>query len=113
MNLRSIILLLLIPLSESKALFYNSDKEVDWYLFSDNKRYLCNVVEDYSNMLIFGIVFYYLASIPKLRNVSVYLFVLNLLDLFHLGLMDMQYFVLIKLFIAYFICILLKKFSIF
>lgn len=113
MKLRNYILLLLIPLSESKALFYNSDKKVDWYLFSDNKRYLCNVVEDYSNILIFGIVFYYLSSIPKLRNVSVYLFVLNLLDFFHLGFMDMQYLILIKLFIAYIICILLKKFSIF
>jgi len=113
MKLKYLILLMIIPLSEIKALFYNSDLKVDWYLFSDKKRYLCNVVEDYSNILIFGIVFYYLSTVPKLKNISIYLFVLNLLDLFHLGLMDMQYLILIKLFLAYIICILLKKFSIF
>ena len=39
-------------------IFYNSDQEVSWYLFSDSKRYLCNVLEDYSNIIIFGVVFY-------------------------------------------------------
>jgi hypothetical protein len=39
MKSKQLILLLLIPLSEIKAIFYYSDLKVDWYLFSDEKRY--------------------------------------------------------------------------
>ena len=116
MRFKDFILLLIIPLSEIKAIFYNSNKKVDWYLFSDNKRFLCNVVEDYSNILIFGIVFYYFVFVTldsRLRNISLYLFVLNALDLFHLGLMDLKYLILVKFIIAYIICTQLKRFSIF
>jgi len=107
------ILWLLVPLGEIKAIFYNSNKKVDWFLFSDKPKFLCNVLEDYSNILIFGVVFYFLTFVridTKIRNTALFLFVLNCLDLVHLGLMDMQYLVIVKLIITYIICRLLKKF---
>jgi hypothetical protein len=110
------ILLLLIPLSEIKALFYNSNLKVSWYLFSDNKRFICNVLEDYSNMLIFGVVFYYLAFVKidlRIRNISIFLFIINALDLLHLGLMDMEYFIPLKLLFSYIILRLCNKLKIF
>ena len=94
------ILLLLIPLSETKALFFNSDLKVSWYLFSDNKRFLCNVVEDYSNVVIMATIFYYIAFIKidiNIRNICIFLFIINVLDLIHLGLMDLEYFTFVKL----------------
>ena len=106
MKSKYLILLLLVPLSEVKALFYNSDLRVSWYLFSDNKRYLCNVIEDYSNILIFGIVFYYMAFVKidiNIRKICLFLFILNAFDLIHLGLLDMQIFILLKLVITYII----------
>ena len=104
MKSKHLILLLLVPLSEIKALFYSSDLRVSWYLFSDEKRYLCNVIEDYSNILIFGIVFYFITfeKTDKItRNICLFLFILNALDLIHLGLMDMQYMVALKLVLTY------------
>jgi hypothetical protein len=100
------ILLLLIPLSDIKAVFYNSDLKVSWYLFSDNKRYLCNVLEDYSNIIILSVVFYFLTFVKidiKTRNICLFLFILNVLDLIHLGLMDMEYFIPLKLLLAFII----------
>jgi len=97
------ILFLLIPLSETKALFFNSDLKVSWYLFSDNKRFLCNVIEDYSNILILATVFYYISFVTidlKIRNICIFLFIINVLDLIHLGLMDLEYFTFVKLAIA-------------
>jgi len=110
------ILFLIIPLSNAKALFYNSDLRVSWYLFSDNKRYLCNVVEDYSNILIFGIIFYYLAFVKidiNIRKISLFLFVINALDLIHLGLMDMELFIALKIFLAYIIIQICNRLRIF
>ncbi len=118
MKNKHLILLLLEPLSEVKALFYNSDLRVSWYLFTEHKRYLCNVIEDYSNILIFGIVFYYLAFVKidlTIRKISLFLFILNAFDLLHLGLMDNLYFVPLKLFLTYFtlrLCTTLNRFSI-
>lgn len=104
MRLKHFIILLLIPLSEIKAIFYNSDLKVSWYLFSDHKRYLCNVLEDYSNSIIFLVLFGYVAF-DKLdnitKNIFSYLFFLNVLDFIHLGLMDMQYLVMAKFVLAY------------
>ncbi len=100
------ILLLLVPLSEAKALFYSSNEKVSWYLFSSNKRFLCNVVEDYANIIILSTVFYYLAFVKidiKIRNICLFLFVLNVLDLIHLGLMDLELFIGLKLLLAYII----------
>lgn len=99
------LLFLLLPLSQVKSIFYSSNKKVDWYLFSNHKRYLCNVVEDYSNIIIFGVVFYLLAFCEitdKTKKVALFLFIINVLDLVHLGLLDMQYLVIVK-FIAAFI----------
>ena len=116
MKSKYLIILTLVPLSEAKALFYNSDLRVSWYLFSDNKRYLCNVVEDYSNIIIFGVVFYYMAFVRldiTVRKICLFLFILNALDLIHLGLMDMQYFIIFKIlltFTIFKICILLNRF---
>ena len=93
MKSKYLIILTLVPLSEAKALFYNSDLRVSWYLFSDNKRYLCNVVEDYSNIIIFGVVFYYMAFVRldiTVRKICLFLFILNALDLIHLELIEMQ-----------------------
>lgn len=97
MKSKHIILFLLLPLSEIKSLFYNSDKKVDWFLFSDNKRFLCNVLEDYSNIIIIGVVlYYYLFTIrdQTSKQIIFFLFVLNALDLLFLGLMDNEMYLL-------------------
>jgi len=112
MKLKHYILLLLVPLSEIKALFYNSDMRVSWYLFSDNKRFLCNVVEDYSNIIIMSTVFYYITFVKldlKTRNICLFLFIINVLDIIHLGLMDLEYFIALKLLLAYIILKLCNK----
>ena len=104
MKSKHLILLLLVPLSEIKALFYNSNLRVSWYFFSDKEKFMCNVLEDYANIVIFGIVFYFITfeKIDKItRNICLFLFILNALDLIHLGLMDMQYFVILKLVLTY------------
>ena len=91
MKSKHLILFLLLPLSEIKSIFYNSDLKVDWFLFSDHKRFLCNVLEDYSNIVIIGIILYYylFTERDKLSKQMVFfLFVLNGLDLLFLGLMD-------------------------
>jgi len=104
MQIKHIILLLLIPFSEAKAIFYNVNKKVCWYLFSDHKRQICMVIEDYSNIIIFGVVFYYLAFMKRdiiTIQIGLFLFILNALDLLHLGLYDMQGFIIAKLLLAY------------
>jgi len=116
MKSRYLVLLTLVLLSEAKALFYNSDLKVSWYLFSDTKRHLCNVVEDYANIIIFAFVFYHMAFVKidnEIRNICVFLFILTILDFIHLGLMDTQYFILFKLlltFIIFKICKRLNRF---
>lgn len=104
MQPKHILLLLLIPLSEAKAIFYNIDKEVSWYLFSDHKRQVCMVVEDYCNIIIFGVVFWYIYKETRdiiLKQISLFLFTLNALDLLHLGLYDMEGFIILKIAIAF------------
>lgn len=103
MTSKHILLLILVPLSEIKAIFYSFDKKVSWYLFSDHKRMACNVIEDYSNIVIFGIVFYILAFTKidnTTKNITAFLFFLNALDFIHLGLYDMQYFIIAKIVLA-------------
>ena len=118
MKSKHFILLLLVPLSEIKALFYSSELKVQTSFFSQEKRYLCNVVEDYSNILIFGIIFYFFTFTKidfKSRQICFFLFILNLLDLVHLAFLDMQLFVMFKVLVAYTIyqvCNKLKIFSI-
>jgi hypothetical protein len=94
---KHIVLLLLIPLSEIKSIFYESDLRVSWYLFSDNKRLMCNVLEDYSNCIIIGVVFYYSLFVDKdlkTKQMLFFLFVMNALDFVFLGLMDNNYYLL-------------------
>ena len=113
MKSKYFILLLLIPLSEAKALFFNTNLKVSWFLFSDHKRYLCNVVEDYSNIVIMSIIFYYLCFIKidlNIKKIALFLFLINILDLIHLGLFDLEYFIPIKLIIAYLIYTRCSKF---
>ena len=96
-------LLMLVPLSEIKVIFYKSELKVIGYLFSDTPKYFCNIVEDYSNIFIFGVIFFFLAflTIDKLtKQIATYLFILNSLDLIHLGLYDMQGFIAVKLFLT-------------
>lgn len=112
MKLKHWILILLIPLSEAKALFFNSNVKVSWYLFSNHKRFLCNVVEDYSNIIILSVVFYYMAFIKfdsLLRNICLFLFIINILDLVHLGLLDLELFIPFKLLLAGLILFLCNK----
>lgn len=97
MKSKHIILFLLLPLSEIKSIFYNSDKKVDWYLFSDHKRFLCNVLEDYSNIVIIGIILYFYLFTKRdivSRQIIFFLFILNALDLLFLGLMDNELYLL-------------------
>jgi len=104
MQKKHLILLLLIPFAEAKAIFYNVNMRVSWYLFSDHERQLCMVVEDYCNIVIFGVVFWYLYKETRdliLKQIALFLFILNALDLIHLGLYDMQGFIALKLLLAY------------
>ena len=104
MKSKHLILLFLIPLSEIKALFYSSDLKVSWYLFSDHKRFICQVLEDYANIIILSTVFYYLCFLTidkKTKQIAGFLFIINILDFIHLGLMDMQYFTPLKLLLAF------------
>ena len=97
MKSKHLILFLLLPLSEIKSIFYKSDLKVDWFLFSDNKRFLCNVLEDYSNIIIIGVIlYYYLFTIrdQTSKQIIFFLFVLNALDLLFLGLMDNELYLL-------------------
>lgn len=99
---KNIILLILLPLSEIKAIFYDSNIKVSWYLFSDNKRFLCNVLEDYSNIIIIGVIFYYSLFIKKdisTKRIILFLFILNALDFVFLGLMDNKLYFL-KIFVS-------------
>jgi hypothetical protein len=112
MKSKHLILLLLVPLSEAKALFYNWDSKVSWYFFSDNKRFLCNVVEDYSNIIIMATIFYYITFVKldlKTRNICLFLFILNILDFIHLGLLDLEGFIALKLLTSYIILKLCTK----
>lgn len=117
MKSKHLILLLLVPLSEIKALFYSSDLKVQTSFFSQEKRFLCNVVEDYSNTLIFGIIFYFFTFTvidKKSKQICFFLFILNALDLAHLAFLDLQYFLTLKLLASYTIykiCTTLKIFS--
>jgi hypothetical protein len=97
MRSKHLILLLLIPLSEIKAIFYTTDIKVSWYLFSDNKKFLCNVIEDYSNIIIIGVVFYFLAFLKNdsiTKKIALFLFIINALDFVFLGLMDNAFYLL-------------------
>lgn len=104
MQPKHIILLLLIPFAEAKAIFYNVDKEVSWYLFSNHTRQLCMVVEDYCNIVIFAVILWYIYKETRdliLKQISLFLFILNGLDLVHLGLYDMEGFIIAKFVLAY------------
>lgn len=99
MRIKHLILLLLIPLSEIKSIFYNSDDKVSWYLFANEKKHLCNVLECYSNMLIIGVVFYFIAFLkPDLitKKICLFLFIVNALDFLFIGLMG-NYMYLLKI----------------
>lgn len=104
MRLKHIILILLIPFAEAKAIFYHVDMKVSWYLFSDHERQICMVIEDYANIIIFGVVFWCIYIETRdliLKQIALFLFILNALDLLHLGLYDMQGFIALKLLLAY------------
>jgi len=94
-NRKSLALLCLIPLSEIKAIFYESDLRVSWYLFSDNRKLMCNVLEDYSNIVIIGVILFY-AIFVKLevitKQIILFLFIINAYDFLFLGLMDNNYY---------------------
>jgi hypothetical protein len=99
MKSRHLLLLLLIPLSEVKAVFYQSDLKIRYSLFSDETRLLCNVYEWYCNIFIVGVVFYFLAFIKPdftTKKIALFLFIINGLDFVFLGLMG-NYLYLLKI----------------
>lgn len=66
-------------------------------MFYDHKRFLCNVLEDYSNIVIIGIILYFYLFTKRdivSRQIVFFLFILNALDLLFLGLMDNQLYLL-------------------
>ena len=66
-------------------------------MFYDHKRFLCNVLEDYSNIVIIGIILYFYLFMRRdivSRQIIFFLFVLNGLDLLFLGLMDNELYLL-------------------
>lgn len=116
MKSKHYILLLLVPFSEIKALFYNSDLKVYPSFFSAEKRYLCNVVEDYCNIIIFLVLFYFVTFIKidrTTRKICFFLFILTILDFIHLGFLDMQFLIIPKLILSYIIFFVCKKLRIF
>jgi hypothetical protein len=117
MKNKQLILLLLIPLSEIKAVFYNSDMKIRFSFFLDEKRYLCNVLEWYSNIIIVGVVFYFLAFVKPdilIKQIALFLFIINALDFVFLGLMGNNLYLLKIPFsiIIYYLCIISKTFSV-
>lgn len=91
MKSKHLILLLLIPLSEIKAIFYDYYEKVSWYLFSDNKKYIDNVLEDYSNIIIIGVVLYFPLFVKLdivTKQILFFLFIINAWDFVFLGLYD-------------------------
>lgn len=105
-------LILLIPLAEIKAIFYHSNIKIKSGIFVGNPRYLCNVLESYADVIIFGVIFYYISNVDidkETKETAKFLFILNVLDLIHLGLLDMQYLVIAKLLLAYAIYYLWSK----
>lgn len=99
----NILLFLLIPIGELKAVFYHLDTKVDWYLFSDNARFLCNVMEDYGNVLTFIVLFAYILYAPRTpfgTGVCRFMLIISILDLLHLGAYDMQGLMLVKFALA-------------
>jgi hypothetical protein len=106
MRLKHLILLMLVPLSEIKALYYNSELSVRFSLYTHEKKYLCNVLEDYSNVIIFSAVFYFFVFSKQdmiSRKIILGLFVLNTLDFFHFGIMDIPFFVIPKIALTFLI----------
>lgn len=104
MSLKHIILILLIPFSEIKAIFYNVDIAISGYLFSDHKRQICLVIEDYCNIIIMGVILWMFVYSKRDKisiQIVLFLFILNALDFVHLGLYDMQGFIALKLLLAY------------
>lgn len=98
-NVRYLILYALMPLSEIKSIFYYSDLKVRFSIFSNETKYLCNVLEDYSNIIIIGVLCYYVVFVKinnKIRNIFLFLFIINALDLVFIGLMA-NYLYLLKL----------------
>lgn len=118
MKSKHILLLLLIPLSEIKAIFYNSDIKVAWFLFAEKKKFLCNVLEDYSNMIIIGVVFYFIAFLKNdliTRKICLFLFIINFLDFIFIGLMGNSFYLLkipISILIYNLLCRRLNGFSV-
>ena len=116
MKSKHLVLLLLIPLSEIKAVFYNSDLKIRYSLFTEETRYLCNVLEWYSNIFIIAVVFYFLAF-SKIdiitKQIALFLFIINALDFVFLGLLG-NFLYLLKIpisIIIFYICNFLKTFS--
>lgn len=91
-NIAVFLLLMPLLLSFLPMIWYESNDKVDWYLFSDNKRYLTNVIEDYADIIAFILI--YFVGVIAIRNkwiqsAALFMFVLSCLDLAHLALFDM------------------------
>ncbi|MNY08875.1 hypothetical protein D3C86_1417530 [compost metagenome] len=90
-----IILLLLIPLSEIKAIFYDYDEKVSWYIFSDNKRFACNIIENYTNTIVYGVLLFYPLFVKMdiiCKQIYLFLLVTCFYDFVFTALFDNNYF---------------------
>lgn len=98
-NRKNVTLLILIPLSEIKSMFYESNEKVSWYIFSDHKKFICNVLEEYSNCIVIGVFAFYTLFVKleiKTKKILFFLFIINAIDFVFLGLMD-NYLYLLKI----------------
>ena len=97
MRSKHLILLSLIPLSEVKAVFYQSNARIRFSIFSEETRLLCNVYEWYANIFIIGVIFYFLAFLKPdfiTKKIALFLFIINGLDFVFLGLMGNLFYLL-------------------
>ena len=114
MRSKHLALLSLLILANAKALFYFSNERVSWFLFSTRERYLCNVIEDYSNRISFIVLFSFITFNKidhKTKQISLFLLIISILDVIHLGFIDLQYLIILKLVLAsvlFKICTILK-----
>jgi hypothetical protein len=113
MKSRHYLLISLLFLSEIKAIFYDSDIRIEWYLLPNHDRLLCNLLKDISTAIICIVLCFYALKGAKdrmLRFIITALIVLSSLDLIHLAINDMQGFVSLKIALAFGITKIIGKY---
>jgi hypothetical protein len=97
------LLILLLFISEIKAIFYDSDIRFYWLLNPEHSRLLCNILKDISTSIIIIVLCFFALRSAK-DNIERFIvssyITLSFLDLIHLAINDMQGFVLLKIALA-------------